>query len=91
MSDERRIVIKQRGGLVRAVLLGVVLLGAGWLLAGAIPSLNPFHTETVDRSGPAVLKSNFCSWAVATSPRRGSGNRVATFADHCQNARDGLL
>ena len=57
MSDERRIVIKQRGGLVRAVLLGVVLLGAGWLLAGAIPSLNPFHTETIDRSPPAVLKS----------------------------------
>ena len=57
MADERRIVIKQRGGLVRAVLIGIVLLVCGWLIAGAIPSLNPFNTERVDRSPPAVLKA----------------------------------
>lgn len=57
MADDRRIVIKQRGGLVRTLLLGAVLLGAGWLLATAIPSLNPFNTERVDRSPPAVLKA----------------------------------
>jgi hypothetical protein len=57
MADERQIVIKQRGGLARTGLVVVALVAAGWLLAGAIPSLNPFHTETVDRSPPAVLKS----------------------------------
>ncbi len=57
MSSERPIVIKQRGGLARAGLVVVALVAAGWLLASAIPSLNPFHTETVDRSPPAVLKS----------------------------------
>ena len=57
MSDERPIVIKQRGGLARTGLVVVALVAAGWLLASAIPSLNPFHTETIDRSPPAVLKS----------------------------------
>ena len=57
MSSERPIVIKQRGGLARTGLVVVALVAAGWLLASAIPSLNPFHTETVDRSPPAVLKS----------------------------------
>jgi hypothetical protein len=57
MSDDRRIVIQQRGGLARTVLVVVVLVAAGWLLAHALPSLNPFHTETIDRSPPAVLKS----------------------------------
>src|SRR5215212_8623015 len=57
MGDERRIVIKQRGGLARTALVVVALVAGGWLLASAIPSLNPFHTETIDRSPPAVLKS----------------------------------
>lgn len=56
-DGDRRIIIRQRGGLARTGLVVVALLAAGWLLAGAIPSLNPFHTETVDRSPPAVLKS----------------------------------
>lgn len=37
--------------------MGVALVVVGVLLAGAIPDLNPFGSETVDRSGPAVLKS----------------------------------
>jgi hypothetical protein len=46
-----------RRGLTRTALLAAALVAAGWLLAGAIPSLNPFHTETIDRSPPAVLKA----------------------------------
>jgi hypothetical protein len=38
-------------------LLAAALVVVGVLLANAIPSLNPFGTETKDRSGPAVLKS----------------------------------
>jgi hypothetical protein len=57
MSDDRRIVIRERGGFIRTAFIVVALVAGGWLLAGAIPSLNPFHTETVDRSPPAVLKS----------------------------------
>src|SRR5687767_12749563 len=44
-------------GPLRMLLLAVALVVAGGLLVGALPSLNPFKTETVDRSQPAVLKS----------------------------------
>jgi uncharacterized protein DUF4230 len=57
MSRERPIVIQQRGGVLRTLVLVVALLALGWFIAGVIPSLNPFHTETIDRSPPAVLKS----------------------------------
>src|SRR3954471_17584101 len=57
MGDDRRIVIRERGGFVRTAFIVVALVAGGWLLASAIPSLNPFHTETIDRSPPAVLKS----------------------------------
>jgi hypothetical protein len=46
-----------RRGLGRTLVLASALIVVGVLLAGAIPSLNPFGTETKDRSGPAVLKS----------------------------------
>jgi hypothetical protein len=46
-----------RRGLGGTLVLAVALIVVGVLLAGAIPSLNPFGTETKDRSGPAVLKS----------------------------------
>ena len=46
---------RSRTGALLLVALAVV--GGFWLLAAAIPSLNPFGSETVDRSQPAVLKS----------------------------------
>jgi hypothetical protein len=54
--DPVKVVVKG-GGLFRMLLVGAFLIGVGLLLAAAIPSLNPFRTETIDRSGPAVLKS----------------------------------
>jgi len=50
-------VVVKRGGFATAAVVGVVLVAVGVLLAGALPSLNPFGSETIDRSGPAVLKS----------------------------------
>lgn len=49
------------GGLIRlaltvAVILAV-LVGAVGMLAEWRPSLNPFREETIDRTGPSVLKS----------------------------------
>ena len=43
--------------LVRTIVVGAFLIGVGLLLAVAVPSLNPFASETIDRSGPAVLRS----------------------------------
>jgi hypothetical protein len=37
-------------------LMGAVLIG-GWMLGRSLDGLNPFHTTTVDRSSPPVLKS----------------------------------
>lgn len=59
MARERepmKVVIKN-GGVIRMLLVGAFLIGVGLLLAVAIPSLNPFRAETIDRSGPAVLRS----------------------------------
>lgn len=59
MARERepvKVVVKG-GGFFRMLLVGAFLIGVGLLLAVAIPSLNPFATETIDRSGPAVLRS----------------------------------
>jgi hypothetical protein len=56
-DGERRSSGRRRGGFLRTVLLAGALVVGGWLLASAIPSLNPFHTETIDRSPPAVLKA----------------------------------
>jgi hypothetical protein len=50
-------VVVKGGGFFRMLLVGTFLIGVGLLLAVAIPSLNPFRSETIDRSGPAVLKS----------------------------------
>ena len=50
-------VVVKGGGIFRTLLVGAFLIGVGLLLAVAIPSLNPFRSETIDRSGPAVLKS----------------------------------
>jgi len=50
-------VVVKGGGFFRMLVVGVFLIGVGLLLAVAIPSLNPFRSETIDRSGPAVLKS----------------------------------
>lgn len=50
-------VVVKGGGLLRLLVVGAFLIGVGVLIAAAIPSLNPFRTETVDRSGPAVLRS----------------------------------
>ena len=52
---------RPRLGLARlagAVLLAVLVLAAGAMLLGWRPSLpNPFEERTIDRSGPAVLRS----------------------------------
>jgi len=45
------------GAFARSGLIALALIVVGVILAGAIPNLNPFATETVDRSQPAVLKS----------------------------------
>ena len=50
-------VVVKGGGFLRTLVVGAFLIGVGLLLAMAIPSLNPFRSETIDRSGPAVLKS----------------------------------
>ncbi|HVL96001.1 MAG TPA: DUF4230 domain-containing protein [Solirubrobacteraceae bacterium] len=49
-------VVVRSGGVRTAILAALIVLGVLALVA-AIPSLNPFATERVDRSGPAVLKS----------------------------------
>jgi hypothetical protein len=46
-----------RGGPLGALLVVVAVVAAVALLAGGLPSLNPFGSETVDRSQPAVLRS----------------------------------
>ena len=52
------VVVKgRRGGFFSFALGAAVFVGAGMFLALLFPSLNPFGTETVDRSQPAVLKS----------------------------------
>lgn len=59
MARERepvKVVVKG-GGFFRMLLVGAFLIGVGLLLAVAVPSLNPFRSETIDRSGPAVLRS----------------------------------
>lgn len=48
---------RQRGGTLRVALLAALLVGAGWFLVNHFPSLNPFGTETVDRSPAPVLKA----------------------------------
>lgn len=46
------------GALVRAAVAGAALLAVLALVVGwLVPQLNPFRTETIDRSGPALLKS----------------------------------
>jgi len=54
--DPVKVVVKG-GGFFRMLVVGAFLIGVGLLLAVAIPSLNPFRSETIDRSGPAVLRS----------------------------------
>jgi hypothetical protein len=54
--DPVKVVVKG-GGFFRMLVVGTFLIGVGLLLAVAIPSLNPFRSETIDRSGPAVLRS----------------------------------
>jgi hypothetical protein len=56
-DGEHTTVVVKPGGLFRTILVGAFLIAVGLLLAGAIPSLNPFGSKTIDRSGPAVLKS----------------------------------
>ena len=52
------VVVKgRRGGFFSFALGAAVFVGAGMFLALLFPSLNPFGTETIDRSQPAVLKS----------------------------------
>lgn len=51
------VVKNRRGGFLSFALGAAVFVGAGMFLALLIPSLNPFRTETIDRSQPAVLKS----------------------------------
>ena len=48
---------RQRGGLVRTAVVSPLLIGAGWFLATHLPSLNPFGTQTVDRSPAPVLRA----------------------------------
>ena len=38
-------------------MIALALIAVGIVLAGAIPSLNPFGSEQIDRSQPAVLRS----------------------------------
>lgn len=48
----------RRGGGLGGLLLGLAAVVAVIaLVAGGLPDLNPFNSETRDRSGPAVLKS----------------------------------
>jgi hypothetical protein len=54
----RRHAPRHRVPRAAALLLSLAaLLGAGALLLDQLPSLNPFATETKDRSQPALLKS----------------------------------
>ena len=49
---------KRRVSRAAILLLSLaVFIGAGALLVGQLPSLNPFATETEDRSQPVLLKS----------------------------------
>jgi Protein of unknown function (DUF4230) len=49
---------KRRVSRAAILLLSLALfIGAGALLLGQLPSLNPFATETKDRSQPVLLKS----------------------------------
>jgi hypothetical protein len=54
--DPVKVVVKG-GGFLRMLVVGAFLIAVGLLFAVALPSLNPFRTVTIDRSGPAVLKS----------------------------------
>src|SRR4051812_19284978 len=57
---ERVVVVAPRRGLrsmLGAALIAALLVGAGALLAGGLPNLNPFATKTIDRSPPPVLRS----------------------------------
>ena len=60
-SEERGARRRQRrrngGGFARTGVIALALVVVGVLLAGALPSLNPFGTREVDRSQPAVLRS----------------------------------
>jgi hypothetical protein len=57
MAGRRRRRPRRGGGFARSGLIALALVVVGVLLAGALPSLNPFGTDTIDRSQPAVLKS----------------------------------
>jgi hypothetical protein len=51
-------ILKNRIWRVALVLVGVVVLALGVLgLSSLIPNLNPFRTDEIDRSGPAILQS----------------------------------
>jgi hypothetical protein len=54
--DNTTVVVKG-GGFVRTTLAVSAIVIAVLALAGALPDLNPFGSKTIDRSGPAVLKS----------------------------------
>jgi len=59
LSDERSPRPRRRGvrglGTVTLAVIGLLVLIA--LLPALLPSLNPFRSETKDRSGPVLLKS----------------------------------
>lgn len=56
-NGQRTLVVRERGGVIRTVVIGAFLIALGVLIAHAIPTLNPFATEKVDRSPPAILRS----------------------------------
>ena len=59
--SEQQLVVERRGGVVRTLFVGALMVVGGFTvaqLAGILPSLhNPFGTTTVDRSQPAILKA----------------------------------
>lgn len=56
-TTERRRRSLPSGPLVFALLVLLFILAAGWV-KGLVPDLsNPFTTQTIDRSGPAVLQA----------------------------------